>query len=212
MFLDQRQKSMINLIAVIDRFIAEAVDRQIADCMQPDNVVINALNDPAQPDRVVCVQDWLRRYGVLRGIPNGVPEQIAETVIDFADNREPNAVPDNPYAVIEAFTLLHASCYAVHARKYTSLVSKALWCCYPSVVPIFDEHVERALWLISRLMEMPPPESESKYERFVEVWFELYDVAAPIIAQADLRGYPYSVRVFDKILWIVGQPHYGVGA
>ena len=37
-------------------------------------------------------------------------------------------------------------------RSLTSLTSKALWCCYPDAIPIFDSYARRALWVLSRLM------------------------------------------------------------
>jgi hypothetical protein len=39
-----------------------------------------------------------------------------------------------------------------------------------------------------------------------------YDRYAWALAAIDLRGYPYRVRIFDKILWIIGFPAYDYDA
>ena len=39
-------------------------------------------------------------------------------------------------------------------RDVTSLTSKALWCCYPQDVPMFDDYAVRALQVISRLFRI----------------------------------------------------------
>jgi hypothetical protein len=122
-------------------------------------------------------------------------------------------------------------------RDVTSLTSKLLWLCYPKSVPIFDGHAKRALHVISKLdltyakngiisgclnprPSLPtatavchtfaPPAGCNKYKIFSEIWFEVYD--SPPVSTA-LAGFnpalcPYKVRVFDKILWLIGQPQY----
>ena len=93
-------------------------------------------------------------------------------------------------------------------RSLTSLTSKALWCCYPDAIPIFDSYAQRALWVMSRLMGFDPPEDDEPYARFLSTWLKLY--RGLVINDDRLGGYPYKVRVFDRILWIIGQPDYGV--
>jgi len=46
------------------------------------------------------------------------------------------------------------------------------------------------------------------YERFVEVWFVVYERIGPAINASGLKDYPYKVRVLDKLLWHLGQPSF----
>ena len=98
------------------------------------------------------------------------------------------------------------------SREFTSLASKGLWFCYPESVPIFDRFAQRALWVISTLEKdiTPLPESESEYKKFIHFWKALYERYATIINSLDIGSYPYCVRIFDKILWLIGEPRYGV--
>ena len=55
------------------------------------------------------------------------------------------------------------------------------------------------------------PIGASKYGAFAVRWKFLYDRYAPAIEAIDNKGYPYRVRIFDRILWLIGQPAYGSG-
>jgi len=59
-------------------------------------------------------------------------------------------------------------------------------------------------------MQREPPVDGAKYERFTAMWFALYREVEEQINRRLNEEYPYSVRVFDKILWIIGQPDYGL--
>jgi hypothetical protein len=118
--------------------------------------------------------------------------------------------------ITENFNDLHKRCTSgvrrnkdATARNLTSLTSKALWCCYPEEIPIFDSYAQRALWTLSRLMGIPQPADAGAYSRFVSVWLPLYRCIERTLDDARLSNYPYKVRVFDRILWIIGQPGYG---
>jgi len=39
-----------------------------------------------------------------------------------------------------------------------------------------------------------------------DVWLQVYDKVKQVIDQADLKGYPYKIRVLDGILWYLGKP------
>jgi hypothetical protein len=98
-------------------------------------------------------------------------------------------------------------------RDFTSLTSKALWLRYPNAVPLYDRFAQEALWMISKLERgLPPtPNGASKYGAFAVRWKFLCDRYAPAIEAIDNKGYPYRVRIFDRILWFIGQPVYGSG-
>jgi hypothetical protein len=99
-------------------------------------------------------------------------------------------------------------------RDLVSLTSKGLWCCYPNGVPIFDRLVQGVLWILCKLCQVRPKEATAnsgRYAAFADVWFQIYRQVKPIIAEeADRICYPYKLRVFDRMLWVIGQPNYVV--
>jgi hypothetical protein len=48
----------------------------------------------------------------------------------------------------------------------------------------------------------------SDYVCFVDAWFRVYDELKSVIDVANLSGYPYKVRVLDRLLWYLGQPNF----
>jgi hypothetical protein len=75
-------------------------------------------------------------------------------------------------------------------RDFTSLASKALWLCYPEVVPMFDSFARRGLRIISKIEKdiAPPAGDKSEYRKFAYVWRELYVRYASAIAAVDIQG------------------------
>jgi hypothetical protein len=96
-------------------------------------------------------------------------------------------------------------------RNFVSLASKALWLRYPDVVPLYDRFAQDALWILSKLESDLPlvPEGTTRYGAFALIWQTLYDRYAVSVAAIDNKGYPYRVRIFDRILWLIGEPTYG---
>ena len=162
----------------------------------------------------------LRRYRVHR-IKGGVGE-VARVIVDFADEREQLAPGCDYAAILQQFEMLYGRCSAVVPQKedgsrrdITSLTSKALWVCYPDIIPIYDNYAEQALQVISRLMPLNLREAEAqhsqaakRYAPFLDIWLQLYGELAPVIRGA-AANYPYDVRVLDKMLWLIGRPGYG---
>ena len=87
--------------------------------------------------------------------------------------------------------------------------------CYPDVVPIYDGYAVRALQVISRLVPLNLteqrqwPDGLEKYAPYLEIWIQLYAKAAPVISEA-AADYLHRVRIFDKMLWLIGKRTYGV--
>ena len=77
---------------------------------------------------------------------------------------------------------------------------------------MFDRLVQNALWILCKLSQLRPKASvasNGRYAVFADIWFHIYDQVEPIIAQeADRIDYPYKLRVFDRMLWLIGQPNY----
>jgi hypothetical protein len=172
-----------------------------------DNAVINAINlrdlDPA--DRKRSVVDWLNRYKVLMGFSSDTRIAIAGQIIAFADERKGHSLSRDKVRIVAEFNKLKKRIATVTCRDVTSLTSKALWCCYPDDVPIFDRNAVNALRVISRMCHLPPSPDRDEYACFVDVWFQVYREIEPVINREALFDCPYEIRVLDRLLWYLGQ-------
>ena len=76
---------------------------------------------------------------------------------------------------------------------------------------MFDSYAQRALWVLAKLeFGIAAPTSGPDYFQFVSVWKQLYEKYLPTVSCLDAEGYPYPVRVFDGILWLIGKNQYTV--
>jgi len=179
-----------------------------------DNAVLEAVSqrdrDPAE--RKKSVVDWLNRYRVLMGLHTDCRTLIAGEIIAFADERQEESLHRDKNRIVYEFNEIEHRISKVtprpkkgKERAVTSLASKALWCCYPNDVPIFDRNAASALRVISRLCHLAPEPNQREYARFVDVWLQVYSEIEPVVAQAVLCDCPYKVRVLDRLLWYLGQ-------
>jgi hypothetical protein len=212
---DKRSDSdqMINFGVVIRRFAPQALRLQRNESEQADNIALNAIQNKISPNRDETISTWLRKYGVLQGIDGSKRRAIASAIVKWADARDMQRDLTTADALDMAHRELAGVCACGGDRGFTSLASKALWLCYPQSVPIFDSFAQRALWIISKLEKdiVTLPETESEYRRFVHIWKSLYDRYKSALEEIDLGDYPYRVRIFDKILWLIGERGYGSG-
>ena len=139
---------------------------------------------------------------------------IATAVLEWADSRNLQRDLTSVNAIADAHVEIMEVCTRARGEKrdFTSLASKALWLCYPDSVPIFDSFVQRALWVISKLEPDIAllPDNNPEYRKFVHLWKALNERYATTLNNMDIGSYPYRVRIFDKILWLIGNPLYGV--
>lgn len=172
-----------------------------------DNAVIDAINQHHQDpeDRKKSLLRWLNRYSVLRGLPTEGRAAIAGQIVAFADERQQRSLQRDKGEIVSEFNKLENRISTVTKRQVHSLASKALWCCYPDDVPMFDRNAICALRLISRLCYFTPAPNQSEYECFVEIWLRVYNEIESVITPEDLSDCPYKVRVLDRLLWYLGQ-------
>jgi hypothetical protein len=182
-----------------------------------DMKAILALSREDDPNRRDTIRDWLQEYRVLR--VRGIATQrdkIADAVLKWADSRDRDRNLDGPDALSAAHEeLMKAVCDAYidgsqnSQRAFTSLTSKALWLCYPDKVPMFDSYARCALLVLAKLeIGIAAPPNEDDYYQFVSVWLQFYTRYLDAISSLDTDGYPYRVRVFDNILWMIGKDQY----
>jgi hypothetical protein len=209
---------MIDLNKIVEHFLDEALWQCRNQGLKEDDAVIRFLNDQNQStdERQTEVLKWLLYYGVLQGLNEADRNAVATVIVEFADARGAIVGPLREVEIIDKFKDLHKRCSSGvrpnrdgKPRSLTSLTSKALWCCYPDAIPIFDSYAQRALWVLSRLMGHGRPTDVMEYSRFVSVWLSLYREVERTLDDARLGDCRYKVRVFDRILWIIGRPDYG---
>jgi hypothetical protein len=174
---------------------------------EADEAVIKAVNerdrDPA--DRRKSLVEWLSRYRVFRGLRSDSRTLIAGEIIAFADERHEDSLHRVKNNIIAEFNKLRHRISAISPRNETSLASKALWCCYPNDVPIFDRNAASALRVISRVCHLAPEPNQEEYASFVDVWLQVYNEIEPAIDSRNLCDCPYGVRMLDRLLWYLGR-------
>lgn len=179
-----------------------------------DNLVVEAVNkrDLGRAERNKRVVRWLQFYKVLMFFPPDRSVAIADELIRFADEQHRASLSRDKDRIVSEFDRLKERIgNAANPNKdgnppnLRSLTSKALWCCYPHDVPIFDRNAASALRVISRLCHMVPAPKQPEYACFVDVWLQVYNEVEPVIRPEDLSDCPYKVRALDRLLWYLGQ-------
>jgi hypothetical protein len=182
-----------------------------------DKAVVEAIDqlDLGLEERKQRVVTWLNHYKVFMGFPRDQKTAVAEEVVAFADERRERLLHRDQEIIVLEFLSLQERIGKVGLRTkagkahgITSLTSKALWCCYPEDVPIFDRNAAGTLKIISRLCKLPSTNGKSEYGGFIDMWFRVYNEIDSVIVQADLRDCPYRIRVLDRLLWYLGQDSY----
>jgi len=213
---------MINLEMLARTFVGPAIEITKANIQKKmDDPAIQAVHDKGQPDRENALKRWLESYAALQGFTKEDRRRVVDGMLGFADTVGCH-FDELPFEeLIKKFDHLHGICGKAVAltkadkeRDLVSLTSKGLWCCYPNGVSIFDRFVQNVLWILCKLSQVRPNASTAnsgRYAAFADVWFQIYSQVTPIIVEeADRIGYPYKLRVFDRILWVIGQPDYVV--
>lgn len=179
-----------------------------------DDKVLRAIQqrDRNPLDRSTALVAWLNHDKVLMSFTIADRTRAAEQILTFADERSSDNLPLELNSILTEFRKLEERIRSVaprtkagEVREVTSLTSKALWCCYPLEVPIYDRNAVAALGVICRLFNIVPTHIESKYAEFLDRWLQIYCEVESAIDLADLTECRQKVRVFDRILWHLGQ-------
>ena len=181
-----------------------------------DNLAIDAIMDPVADGRSSSLRKWLEYYRVFQGLNDRQRNSVSAAVLAWIDGRESNSHLQDLNSLFSAHASLASACVEGFQgkRNFTSLASKALWLRYPNEVPLYDHYAQQALWMLAKIEPDLPKASKSasSYESFAIIWRAFYDRYSSDIAAIPHQGYPYSVRIFDRILWILGAPKYTVAA
>ena len=203
--------STLDIRELTKQFQEKSLDN-FRDDNKLDLSAIDAINGTqlSSQERTGPVAQWIIRYKVHR-IGGCTADNLARIVIDFADNNRSLVSPLTAVQINERFVgLERALQHGLHLndpnakeRAIDSLTSKTLWLCYPHVVPILDLNAERALRMLARIHAEYVPKAGTRYETFIDAWTFFYSQIESVIALDQL--YPYKIRVFDRLLWWLGQ-------
>jgi hypothetical protein len=216
---------MMNFEAVLRHFWQKALDmikdsKGLEKDLADDQKAIAAVTetDTELSTRQKDLRAWFDSYKVFQGLKREVREQITHAVLCWSDKRDTRRDLTTPKALADAHRELMEVIQKAYGkpRDFTSLASKALWLCYPHSVPIYDAWTRTALYVISKIEDginpiaekTPESKKTPEYEQFVHVWKQLYSKYKETIENLDVGAYPYRVRVFDRILLLIGRPSY----
>lgn len=188
-----------------------AVEERILEHNKWDSAALLSLDCTDHQVRLSEIRSWLTNYKVFMGFDNDARSRITEAFLIWADQRDKASVLQVADLVNAHEDLTHRCASAFGARRsFTSLSSKALWLCYPEVVPMFDTNAQRALMVLCKLNGpiQGPEQNLTAYHQFVLIWRAFYERHLQTLSTLDLKGYKYMVRVFDQILWNIGAPGY----
>jgi hypothetical protein len=204
---------MISMETIISQLGPQALHE--LEQVEFDGPALLAVRDSTAPDRNNVLRQWLLSYNVFQGIDNPGRDAIVAAILQWADRRDPERDLTTVEAITEAHVELMGVCIEAYTgtsgkrRDFTSLASKALWLCYPASVPLYDSFTQCALWVLCKFLDTDPlPRAEPQYRQFVHIWKALYQRYENTLDEIPLGNYPYRVRIFDIILWLVGKPRY----
>ena len=207
---------MLDLRELTEEFIRNKLESFKKDTA-PDEATVKAVAaaDMELAKREEQILKWLNYYKVVRFFPPEKSREIARRIIEFADEPRLLTLKMDKALIVSEVHRLRSRIQPViptlrsgKPPEITSLTSKALWCCYPHDIPIFDSNALRALQLIGRLCRVASASSGKAYDNYADVWLQVYERIRPVIDAADLKGYPYKVRVLDGVLWYLGEPSF----
>jgi hypothetical protein len=205
---------MLSFEKVIRRYGKEAVRLQVEESKKDDDPALEALSNRRLPERAEAIQTWLNAYNVFQGIEGSKRVAVAAEILKWADSPNRAKSLTTLDLIVKGHSELAKICSRAEGRerKFVSLASKVLWLRYPDTVPMFDSFAQRALWAINKFDPngLQTFTQRDEYGQFVEVWQSLYVQHSIELAKLNTRGYPYQVRIFDKILWLVGQRSYTI--
>lgn len=204
---------------LLEKFIRDnystAVGMQLE--IKKDEIMIQRIKDQSlEPE---LVRSWMRDYGLFQGISGEIRESIAQSFCDFTYTREHKSlVLGDDFA--EVYDLL----FNKSSRKWLSASSKLLWCLYPHEVVIYDSFVERVILVLQHLepslanvnFEKAPGHKEGSgaikdyyliYAGNVQKLFKAYQPQLEELRRQHNPSYEYDIRIFDKLLWILGSPN-----
>ncbi len=177
-------------------------------------------------DRLVMA--WMKDYGLFQGIKNEVRKKAAAAFLAFATRHRDSANVTDRAVLAATYRELFAALFSTERRSWLSATSKLLWCIYPDQIVLYDSFVERTLIVMqgldvelarfTRLGNPPSVKVKADISSAVAYYMNYQDMvrhlfAANVATLRQLRkqhneSYPHDIRIFDKLLWMIGNPNY----
>lgn len=201
---------MLNWDSIVKEYSQTAIKELDKEYLRLDAPMLKVMKEQAGIPRAERMKKWLGNYRVLQGFDNQLRAKLSETVIAYLDNLAVGRGRLSDSKMVELHGNLMAECAKAYNRNrsFVSLASKALWLRFPDQFPMYDRNAKNALMLLSKLdLNLPAlNEEKSSYAEFVHAWRHFYD-------QTDFNHLipvecPYKVRIFDRLLWILGDSTY----
>ncbi|MGA3015191.1 MAG: hypothetical protein ABSD71_14280 [Bacteroidales bacterium] len=212
---------------MLEKYIKNNLSRAISEQfdIRKDFIIVKEIKNNELTNKTVY--GWMKEYGLFQGINDSDRNKIVAIFCEkYAE------LKSNGLSTIENYDLLFTSMVKTVYWSWVSASSKLLWCVYPNDVVIYDSFVERAILVLQpledvlknkpRIGERPLHKQLYDTKVFVEFYsnysdniLRLYDKYQDIIEEGckKYRGpnqqiYPYGLRVFDKLLWMLGNPKF----
>lgn len=173
-----------------------------------------------------AVKSWMRGYGLFQGISSADRLRIAEVYSDNILHMTEGIDVPNEGDIEKQFHSLLEVFYEVVPRRWTSAVSKLLWCSYPNDVAIYDAFVHRSLVVLQgvtpfmakmqRLDVAPQIKRKEDISDLVSFYMHYRSMIKAIqdhhqdqldsLRERCSAPYSYDIRILDKLLWMLGGP------
>jgi hypothetical protein len=150
---------MLDLASLTEDFIRNGFQKFDRDYGQ-DEATVGAVGaaDVKRADHEKQLRKWLTLMRVFRFLPEQTRRDIVKQILKYADGSRASGPLHGKAAILSEYEKLRqriqdmigSSQKSSKPMNVISLTSKALWCCYPRDVPIFDANAYGALRVISR--------------------------------------------------------------
>lgn len=194
-----------------------------------DAIAIEAMaGQGTRGDRIAALAHWITLYKVHRvawsGEESSFSAHMAQVAIDTFANQPRGDLQRDFNHLVSSLNMAYQKENSGDDRSFLSLSSKLLWLRYPKEAPIFDSQAHRSVLILRRVHDahmgdarIPATRSENRHESkanadirrygsFVQDYLEIYGrCQSAVEGFASQEGYPYPIRVFDKVLWLLGK-------
>jgi len=173
----------------------------------------------------ITLERWMRKYSLFRGLKKEVCLDIAQSIVDKSETIKKKLRLNSNQVSSEIFEYVLDCMYQSYPRKWVSAASKVLWCFEPNNIVIYDSYVEKVITVIQPIIpELNKFErigncpSYSKangnkniadyychYSDLVINLYKIYESYLYEVMKDQNVDYPYRLRLFDKLLWILGN-------
>lgn len=177
------------------------------------------------------IESWLSLYSVFRGINQEDRTEVSYAISNNLYEIKTKVALEDIGSTNDSFKYILSTLSDVKSRKWISAASKLLWCFDPHNKVIYDSYVERVLVVlqpiedvlkkIDRIGNMPAYKGQESNVKLAEYYFRYSQLVKALYTKYELIleeqierhqiAYPYKLRIFDKLLWMLGNKSWTQG-